>query len=123
LGLIRLGINGLFKPFQRSPELASFGRLQRPVDVLQDDAGLIVPALIDVGTGIGVATAELRCVCLVRDHERVTGPERCLVVEVAAVGLAKIVTVEFGGRVGRCLVDHRVIVAVKELDFILLQDC
>jgi hypothetical protein len=45
----------LVKWLQQTLELASIGRVQHAIDVLQDDAGLIILAVVNVGTVVGIA--------------------------------------------------------------------
>jgi hypothetical protein len=57
-------------------------------------------------------------VLILRYDQRMTRPERRLVVKVAAVGLAQIVTIKIRSRIGDRPCHHRIVIAVEEIYFL-----
>jgi hypothetical protein len=59
----------LVETLQRSAKLASIWRIQHAIDVLQDDAGLIVLAFVDIRTVIYIAGVKAIRLRLLTDHQ------------------------------------------------------
>src|SRR5437868_8170667 len=57
-GIVGLGVQRLVEARRRSAQLSAVGRVQRAVNVLQQDSGLIVTALVDERNLVVVAGVE-----------------------------------------------------------------
>ena len=73
--------------------------------VLQEDSGLIIAALVDVGVRIIVAAVEAFDRLFQHYDQRVPSPNRRLVVPIATTGFAQKVAIEIGRR-GPCRRDR-----------------
>src|SRR4029077_5992661 len=90
---------------------------QGAIDVLENDAGLIVVALIDERTLVGDTGVELACGLLL-DHEGMSGTASLLIEKIPARFLAEAAAVKLRRSIGDARRDDRVVVAVEEIDFL-----
>ncbi len=84
--------------------------------MLENDAGLIVAALVDERGLVGRAGVDIAC--LILDHERMPGPAGVLIEEVSTPSVAEIAPVEFTRRIGHRSRDDRVVIAVEQINFL-----
>jgi len=100
-------------------ELSERTGAQCAIDVLQDDTGLIVAALIDERAPVGRAGVDVAS-CPVLDHEGMPGAARLLIEKIPARSAAEIAPVEFRRRIGDGVRDYRIVVAVEQIYFLPL---
>jgi hypothetical protein len=98
--------------------LTTIGRIQATINVLQDDSGLIVAALVDIRGFVVFAVVESAGAGLLRHDERVTGAERRLIEKIAAIGITEVVAIKLGGSVSRGFGHKGIIVAVEKIDLL-----
>ena len=113
------GIAVLIEASDRAPKRPDRAGTQCAINVLENDASLIVAALIDERASVSRAGVEFAFSPLV-DHEGVPGAPRLLIVKITSPGFAKITPVEFRRRVGDGFCDNGVIVTVEEIYFLAL---
>ena len=89
--------------------------------MLQDDASLVVPALVNKRNLIVLAVVEAPDARLLPDDQRMSGPHCSLVVQIATVAIAQIVAIEVGSRVRDRFGHHGVVVAVEEVHLLPAQ--
>src|SRR5438034_11811546 len=87
--------------------------------MLENDAGLVVTALVDERALVGGTGVELAG-RLVLDHEGMPGAAGMLIEKISTRGVAEIASVEFGRSIGDARHDDRVVIAVEQINFLSL---
>ncbi len=108
----------MVEALRRSGQLSPVGGVQRAVNVLEDDSGLVIATRVDKRDSIVFAIVDAVSVRILRNDQRMTGTDRGLVVKVAAAGLAQIMPIEGRGRIGDRSPHHGVVVAVEDIYFL-----
>ena len=120
-GFVGTGVPPLRETFQRACRFAVIRRIERAVNVLKDDAGLVIAALVDIWALIEVTGIQPAKPFVIRQHLCVAGAQGGLIKEIASPFLAQIVAVELRGRVGDRLSNHGVVEAMKDINLLMAE--
>src|SRR4029079_18887372 len=110
----RTSIGRLIEGFHRARRRAGRGPRQRAVDVLQDDACLIV-VLADIDVRRLAVSTLAEAIALLRDHQRMTRSDDGTLEEFASTRISQVTAIECGRGIGWAARDDGVVVAVEQI--------